>query len=274
MMISVIMVDGGFRERYHAIDAFTSQTLGPDHYEMLWVEHFSSVSSALLEKVDVAPNARVIQLGRVDEYHASRCFNVGIREAKGEVIVIPDADVMVERDFLDVLWRDHQENHHRVQYFYRFDEPKSASSGAADLKHLKAVCELRNATNFGGCLSVRKKWLEEINGYDEHPVFGGHFHANAYDVNTRLKALGLDVRWSPDRMLYHPYHPFTAVSSSNYQTQHRVIEHRATRRVTLPGEGLVSTKNLAIPDEVLSDAGQPSRWARLRRKMRSLTSRG
>jgi len=37
MKISVIMYDGGYRERFHIIDCLNNQTIDKDMYEILWV---------------------------------------------------------------------------------------------------------------------------------------------------------------------------------------------------------------------------------------------
>ena len=169
--ISVIMVDGSFRESFHSIDFFGRQTLSPDDYELIWVEYYDKVNPLLAEKISRYPNFRFITLNRDGLYHSSYCFNAGIRESRGELLVIPDADVVVEADFLETIWREHQKNEELVTYCYRYDEPQEAHRSDWDLEHLRRVCKLGHTPNYGACVSVRKKWLLEINGYEQHPVF-------------------------------------------------------------------------------------------------------
>ena len=44
-LISVIMVDGSFRESFHAIDFFGNQTF--DDFELLWVEYYDRIDPRL-----------------------------------------------------------------------------------------------------------------------------------------------------------------------------------------------------------------------------------
>ena len=50
LLISVILIDGSFRERFHAVDAFANQTFPADQFEILWVEHYDRVDPALEER--------------------------------------------------------------------------------------------------------------------------------------------------------------------------------------------------------------------------------
>jgi hypothetical protein len=235
---SVVMIDGSFRESYHAVDFFCTQTLPIHDYEVLWVEYFDSPDPALMERVDRYPNFRVIVLGRQEPYHSSLCFNAGISASRGELVFIPDADIAVESGFLETARADHRKNSKLVMYFYRYIEPEEQHRSEIDLDHLRTVSILTNPSNFGGCLSLRKQWLLEINGYDQHPLFGSGFHANGLDVYTRLKNLGLHVKWHPELKLYHPWHPLTLASSSAYEMQHLVIKDRAKQLTTIPFQGI------------------------------------
>ncbi|MFW6032291.1 MAG: glycosyltransferase [Phycisphaeraceae bacterium] len=273
LRISVVMVDGSFRERFHAIDAFANQNMARDDYELIWVEYYDRVSPALEANLAKYPHCRAVCLGREGVYHSSYCFNRGIVEARGEVIVIPDADVIVESDFLDKVWADHAECDRLVEYFHRWNEPEHAHREEVDMDHLRRVCELTNPANHGACISVRTKWLLEINGYDQHPVFSTGFHANDRDVYTRLNNLGLSVRWNPDVKLYHPWHPATCVHAPNYIPQHQVIAHRGTSQMTQAYRGIDPARDSDPPETLMAYVGwlqsrQLSFPRRLVRKLR------
>ncbi|MBC2716521.1 MAG: glycosyltransferase [Desulfobacteraceae bacterium] len=248
---SIIMVDGSFRENFHSVDFFSHQTLAPEDYELIWVEYYKQVHPELENKISRYPNARIVKLGKEGEYHSSYCFNAGIKESRGEILFVPDADVVVEGNFLEKALKEHETNSRLALYFYRKDESQTYHTDDIDLNHLKQVCALKSSNNFGGCLSVKKKWLLEINGYDQHPVFGSGFHANGLDVYTRLKNLGLHIMWHPDLFLYHPWHPLSRVTASNYKLQHLIIQHHALNLETSAFQGIDSSKNLKISDELI-----------------------
>jgi hypothetical protein len=223
--ISVVMVDGAFRGKFHLIDYLENQTLPRDRYELIWVEYYSSVREELASKKGV----HIITLNMPDEsrYHSSYCFNEGIRQSSGEILVIPDADVVVGPHFLETIAVEHEKHDEMVMYVPRWDEPEERHRDEVSLEYLQKVCVFRNPFNYGSCLTVHKDWLLVINGYEQHEAFAGGLHANGLDLYTRFKNLGLAIKWHPTERIYHPWHPRTMVSGESYQWQSKIIERRA-----------------------------------------------
>ncbi len=276
--ISVVMVDGAFRERYDSIDFMAKQNLPADSYELIWVEYFNKIDPDLQQRIDVASkthNFRAIALGRTGPYHSSYCFNRGINEAKGELVVIPDADVIAEPDFLEKVFLDHAEHDRLVTYYHRYNEPESQRAEQVDIKHLREVCELTNPSNHGACIATRRKWFIEINGYEQSPIFATGFHANDKDVYARLCSLGLMVRWNPDVKLYHPWHVMTGELTPHYKPQLDVISWRGRTLSTLPFQGLDTSRNTAPPQRYieienwLKSIDEP-RWKKVAGKLRQI----
>lgn len=247
------MVDGSFRESFYAIDFFGKQALPKDDYELTWVEYYDRVKPELEDLISKYPNFKILTLKRDGEYHSSYCFNAGIMASSGELMVIPDADVIVEENFLDKIWQEHQENNKLVMYLYRYNELEKDHVPKIDLKHLQQVCVLTNPSNYGGCLTVRRKWLEAINGYEQHPLFGTGFHANGRDIYVRFKGLGLHVMWHPELKLYHPWHPSTLAQSSTYESQGIIIKYREIKLLTTAFQGIDPTRNLELPESLLDE---------------------
>ncbi len=247
--ISVIMVDGSFREHFHAIRYFGNQTLAPEEYELLWVEFYQDVKPELRAEIEKFPNFRIITLGNnaTTVYHSSFCFNRGIVEAQADLLAIPDADVVVERDFLDRVGQEHLTNDKLVMYIYRYNVFENDHIPNWTLDHLRKVSRNSNPNNYGSCLTVRKKWLLQINGYDQHPIFETEMHGNGYDVYCRLKAFGLHIMWSPDIKIYHPWHPMTGVWHDNYEKQHVVSDWRSRALVSVAFHGIESERNWDLP---------------------------
>jgi hypothetical protein len=245
MKISVVMIDGQFRENTFGAEYFSHQDVPDDSYEVIWVEFYSNVPVRAQKKV------RVITLNNPDDkiYHSSYCFNRGIVESTGELIVIPDADQLVRPDFLRRLSAIHLAYDKLVVYAYRYDEVEKGALKSLDFDELEKKCILKNPLNYGGCLSVRKKWLFEINGYEQHRIFGSGFHANGMDMCTRFKNLGLAIMWAPELKLYHPWHENTRVPADQYCIQKDIIQWRARNRGYLAIDGIEESKNLKTFNE-------------------------
>ncbi len=241
MKISVIMIDGSFRENTFGAEYFTKQNFSSDEYEVLWVEFYKSANEKLYQNNQL----KIISLGHSSDtvYHSSNCFNEGIRQAKGELLIIPDADVIVQPDFLQKAWNIHQEYDKLVAYGYRYNEVNEHPLKNLEIKELKQKCVVTNPINYGGCITVHKKWLLAINGYDEHPTFETGFHANGLDIYTRFRNYGMAIQWSPLLKLYHPKHAFTATKSPEYQRQRNLINWRSKNLEYLPLKGLDSNLN-------------------------------
>ncbi|CAN5172675.1 hypothetical protein BH09BAC5_BH09BAC5_27860 [soil metagenome] len=247
MKISVIMIDGQFRENTYGAEYFSKQDFSDNEYEIIWVEFYKKVP----ESVRAQKKVKVITLDHSDDttYHSSWCFNKGIAEAKGELIVIPDADQIVAPDFLSSLYKLHAEYDKLVVYPYRYDEPKQGDLKSHDMAELQKKCILKNTLNYGGCLSVRKKWLFKINGYENHKIFESGFHANGLDIYTRFKNLGLAIMWAPELKLFHPWHANTLVNAEEYKIQNELVNWRFKNMEYLAIDGLSDSENCKTFDE-------------------------
>jgi hypothetical protein len=253
--ITVLLVDGFYRPHFAVIDALKRQTFASDDYEVLWIEYYDRVKLELSDKMKDKNNFQVITLNENGIYHSSYCFNRGIMSAQGELLVIPDADVLFEEDFLEKIWAEHQANERLVMYIYRMDEPKRQENlhFCLDLDKLKEICELTNPSNYGGCLTVRKKWLLKINGYEQDDIFRtGGDHANGLDVYTRFKNLGMHIMWHPKLRMYHPWHPHKPGSQNAYIPQKVLISHRAKSLDTLPYKGIDPAWDRDIPAQLIA----------------------
>lgn len=258
-LISIIVVDGSFRESFHAVDFLCDQTMSAEQFELIWVEYYDQVDPQLAAKAAKYPNVRILCLDRKEPYHAAYCRNAGVLASRGQLIVYADADVVVLRDFLQRVWDEHEKCDDLVMFLYRHDVAEIDHRADWDLAHLQAVGRIRHTSNYGACISVRKQWLLAINGWEQHPVFGSHFNAHGIDMYTRFKNLGLAVKWQPHIHLYHPWHPQSGVSANAYQLQNAVSTYRARHLVTMAYDGLDPTKNVAFPPELAAQLGDLSK---------------
>ena len=248
--ISVIMVDGSFRERFHAVGALARQTLADDAHELIWVEYFDAIRPDLQADLEKHPNSCTLKLGRGGIYHSSYCFNAGIMAATGDLVVIPDADVVVEEDFLQRILALHDNHEKLVTYCYRFNEPYEQRQEVISLDHLRGVCELTHPSNWGGCVAARKQWFVDVNGYEQHASFESGDHSNDFDMYTRFKNLGLHVCWPSEPVLYHPWHPGTLRYTFSHKLQEIVTRHRASQRTVLPYCGIDADLDREMPGDL------------------------
>lgn len=250
MKISVIMVDGGFRENVFAAKYFSDQDFPDDQYEVIWVEYYDKSN----EQINEIAKVKTIELNKTGIYHSSYCFNEGIRFASGEIIVIPDADQIVESGFLKRVYENHMKINNLVCYGFRFDEMKKGALKSHEFTELREKCRLKNPSNYGGCLTVRKSVLMSINGYEQHVIFGSGFHANGLDLYTRFKNLGLPIMWDRELVLYHPWHDFTLSNANEYELQKKLIDWRAKNLQYMALKGIDENKDtLKLYREVIED---------------------
>jgi Glycosyl transferase family 2 len=255
--ISIILVDGRFRERFDTIDCLGALDYPTDAHEVLWIDYYE-VQEEAHRRLSDRSNMRAISLGREGTYHSSYCFNAGIAASRGEIVVLLDADVMVDPDFLHTIDEGHRANAELAMYIRRFDQPRRAYQPGCEsnIAFLKDTCRLGNPTNFGGCLTVRRQWLNLINGYEQHDIFGTGFHANGMDVNVRLRNLGLCVRWHPTARLYHAWHENTLADDAMYRVQKLVIRWRELNLVTTTFVGLDQSRTQPMPSELAAQVQQ------------------
>jgi hypothetical protein len=235
------MIDGQFREHTYGAEYFSRQDFPENEFEVIWVEFYSKVP----EHVRAQKNVKIVTLNNPENkmYHSSYCFNRGIIEAKGELIVIPDADQLVKPDFLSKLYAIHSAYDRLVAYCYRYDEAEKDVLRSLDFAELEKKCILKNPMNYGGCLSVRKKWLLEINGYEQHKIFESGFHANGMDMYTRFKNYGLAIMWVNELKLFHPWHDNTLAPADQYYIQKDLIDWKFKNKEYLAIDGIDQSKN-------------------------------
>ena len=209
MKISVITWDGNFREYTHTIDFFANQEFDKNEYEFIWVDFYNS-NDRVRQKIENYPNTRLITLGNSPDtlWHIGKCINEGVKNSSGELLVIPDGDIVVELDFLTYVWNAHQKCQDMALYFHRYDEPSEPGSkkDRVLMPHLRKHSKLLNPVNYAGSLSLRRINFDKINGYETHKTFAGP-GVIGRDAYIRLCNLGMAIKWAPDKNVYHPWHP-------------------------------------------------------------------
>lgn len=268
MRISVIMVDGGFRENVYGAHYFAAQDFPENQFEVIWTDFYDKIHPEVRAETKV----RSIALGHSGEttYHSSLCFNRGIREATGEILVIPDGDLIVKPDYLQKVSAHFDRYDRLAVYGYRHNDAQEHLARDTSWDELDAKCTITGPTNYGGCLCVRRSILEEINGYDEHQIFQGGFHANGFDIYTRLRISDVAVLWAKDLKLYHRWHPFSLVDAPEYEMQRRLIRMREDVMNPYALRGIDGSRNHDDLSWQKLLEKPPGKVQRLRRKLRGI----
>jgi hypothetical protein len=277
-LVSVVCWDASFRESFDALACALDQTLAADRYELIFVEYYERPNPRATALLAGRPNARVAVMGlpypgRENEHVIGACINEGIRHARGDLVVVPDADVLFERDFLEEVVRQHERCEEMALYFYRMDEPKTDAPVPRTIEALRQVGRVEAPDNYGGCLSVRRKWLEAVNGFEEDPLWRGYCSPDQ-DAARRFKALGLAIRWHPSKFLYHGYHPGChspdRASLERVFIQRRIYDGRAKALETLPDRGLDPDRKPAWTYQGPRTFVGPGMRGRLRKGLRAV----
>ena len=219
--ISVITWDACFREYFHTVNFFCRQSYPTSLFDFVWVDFYENKNPELARQISLFHNARALNLlnEKSVPWHLGRCINEGVRQSTGDLLVIPDGDIVVEPDFLDYVSCQHAAKDDLVLYFRRYDEPqdKSSPKSRSDIDHLKNNCQLYAPLNYGGCLTLKRRTFEMINGYETHSAFSGP-GMSGKETYTRLLNAGMSIKWSKDFKIFHPWHKNTLGSGISAET--------------------------------------------------------
>ena len=217
MKISIIVWDACFRESHHAIDFFCQQDYPIEDFEFIWVDFYKNENPTLLKKISNYPNARILNLNnpRSILWHLGKCVNAGIKESKGELLIIPDGDIAAPNNLLAAIEKDISKIPDLVLYFRRFDEPEYCHNKkkSYNIDYLREVCSYTHV-NYGGMIGTAKSTLKKVNNYETEACFSGG-GASGFDLYIRLANAGFPIKWHSE-YIFHPFHKETGSLHSFY----------------------------------------------------------
>jgi glycosyltransferase involved in cell wall biosynthesis len=205
-LVSVILLDWSCRQRFHALDWLTNQTVPREQYELIWVELFDRVVPKAIEDADVLITCR-----QKRSYHKHKGYNTGLLESRGQVITVCDSDAVFPPTFIESIVKNFRlgssEPEQLVLMHHEWRTDAEYPDHLASLDAVSAFVWKELWPNVGACMSVRKIDAIRFGGFDEHSSYKG-FICGPYDLAWRLVNAGLPEVWhNPDVALWHFAHP-------------------------------------------------------------------
>src|SRR5208283_3364582 len=109
-IVSLILLDWSCRESFHSIKYLNNQTVGRDHYEIIWIEYYSRRSPQIMEgikesklsgKPPMVDQWVVMNMPEDVYYHKHLMYNIGIVASQGRIVVICDSDAIFKPTFIE-----------------------------------------------------------------------------------------------------------------------------------------------------------------------------
>jgi hypothetical protein len=233
--VSFILVDWNCRESFHALDYLARQDVPRSEYEVIWIEYYDRRAGEIDRRVAAAEakaepppvdNWIVMEMPSDVYYHKHLMYNVGIFQARGQIIVICDSDAMFEPSFVRTVTEAFAADPDMVLHidevrsarrdFYPFNYPsfeEVRGSGALNWRDGKTTglwdtVDPLHSRNYGACLCAWRRDLIAIGGADEHLDYLGHV-CGPYELTFRLVNRGRRKVWHQTHFIYHTWHPGT-----------------------------------------------------------------
>lgn len=115
-------------------------------------------------------------------------FNVGIRHAEGDIVIINESDIIMEGNYLNVVNRYHQDQ----DKIWLYPSVYRETGGNVTLESLRGFVDL------GGSCQI--KYLFQITGFDERTRGWGGIES---DLNDRLQQIGVNPFKCPELSIKH-----------------------------------------------------------------------
>lgn len=240
---SIILVDWSVRHSLHPVRFLNRQTISRGDYEIIWVEFYKQRTGLIEEYVRERKVDKwiIMDMNSEQPFHKHKMYNEGLLASEGEIIVIPDSDVIFSPTFLQsiittfdkykyediVLHLDELHVENRLFPYPFGDLPYEniiliLNAGIwviGNLPFPEVVERLKGGPvepqdksslphgNIGACACVRKIDAIKAGGFDEAEIYAGTLCSGPHEMSWRLLNKGHKLLWHPTEWLIHLWHP-------------------------------------------------------------------
>ncbi|MEA3432734.1 MAG: glycosyltransferase [candidate division WOR-3 bacterium] len=170
----------------HCVEKLLNQTA--TNYEVIVVDDCSVDDTEKFMQKIKEPNFSYIRFPK--RKGQTRARNRGIKEASGDIIIFVDSDVLVYPGFVEDHIRLQQRNNKLIVQGLVRHIKKIEDYGEFNLL-IDGLCLTGLVTQN---VSVRKKWLEQVGGFDED--FSDIMGYEDVEIGRRLKGIGLKTTYA------------------------------------------------------------------------------
>jgi GT2 family glycosyltransferase len=197
-LVSVVVVSWNRKSDVaHTLNEYRKQTY--ENFEIIVVDNNSADGTQELVKTEY-PEVRLFALSENTGYHA---FNIGMKNAKGEIIVISDDDCHLEHDGIKKYVDKFKSNNNLCIAACRMIYYPLGIEYNWYPKKIKDITKSYDSHYFYNAGAGLRKSLLETIGYFDEDFF---ISMSEVDLSTRAIGAGYDVKYFPDITVYHKHY--------------------------------------------------------------------
>jgi glycosyltransferase involved in cell wall biosynthesis len=220
--------------------------------ELIAVDDGSSPEHRIEDLRDEFPFLKIKRIEKSSKWYINPCitFNIGIREAKGDIIVLQNPECFHVHDVLTYLSENIDDTKYISLSAYGFNQycnnilPEYMTNDTVD-KLLKSLPQLPymggdslgwynhskfRPVHFHFCSAISRNNMAKLNGFDERYAQGIGYDDD--EIIARIRKLGLNLIIEDNISVIHQYHPavWTDPNASMLCEKNRLILFNYTLR--------------------------------------------